>query len=202
MMRTLLLERPEIGVRTACELMGVSHSWYYERAKSSSLERAVRAVELRDAIERIALEFPGYGYRRVAKALARQGWVVNHKHVLRVMREESLLCQLKKRFVVSTTDSEHDCQKYPNLLGGAILDGPDQGWVSDITYVRLPSAFVYLAAILDAYSRVCVGWALSRWIDTHLTLLALEMALAERRPAAGLIHHSDSQNTGGRFRAA
>ena len=123
MIQTLLLERPEIGTRTACELMGVSPSWYYERAKSSSSsssERAARAVELRDAIERIVLEFPGYGYRRVAKALASQGWVVNHKRVLRVMREESLLCQLKKRFVVSTTgSSEHYHQKYPNLFLGA-----------------------------------------------------------------------------------
>jgi transposase InsO family protein len=106
------------------------------------------------------------------------------------MREESLLCQLKKRFR-PTTDSAHSLVIYPNLIKDAALDGVDQGWVADITYVRLPTTFCYLASILDDYSRYCVGWSLSRWIDTRLTLEALEMALAARRPSAGLIHHSD-----------
>ena len=136
------------------------------------------------------LEFPGYGYRRVTEALKRQGWAINHKKVLRVMRKESLLCQLKKRFS-PTTDSAHSLGIYPNLIKDAALDGPDQGWVADTTYVRLPTTFCYLASILDDYSRYCVGWSLSRWIDTRLTLEALEMALASRRPSAGLIHHSD-----------
>lgn len=99
------------------------------------------------------LGFPGYGYRRVTKQLQRDGWEANHKRVLRIMREESLLCQLKKRFVV-TTNSRHPFEAYPNLLEGMVLERPDQAWQSDITYIRLPACFVYLAAILDAYSRI------------------------------------------------
>jgi len=181
-------EHPEVPIERLCELMGVSRSWYYERPTP---EHGAHAdAELRDTIERIVLEFPGYGYRRVTAALGREGWSVNHKRVLRVMREESLLCQIKRRFKV-TTNSAHAFARYPNLIEDMELDGPDEGWVSDITYIRLPTGFCYLAAILDAYSRRCVGWCLSRQIDTRLTLSALEMALAARRPAAGLIHHSD-----------
>jgi transposase InsO family protein len=106
------------------------------------------------------------------------------------MRQESLLCQLKRRFVV-TTDSAHALRAYPNLLAGAPLAGPDRAWVADITYIRLPTAFAYLACVLDAWSRRCVGWHLSRTIDTRLTLVALDGALAARRPSPGLIHHSD-----------
>jgi transposase InsO family protein len=142
-------------------------------------------------MEALVLEFPGYGYRRVTHALRRAGWEqVNHKRVLRVMREESLLCQLKRRFVV-TTDSAHAYRTYPNLLATTTLDHLDQAWVADITYVRLPTAFVYLACLLDASSRRCIGWKLSRQIDTRLTLAALEMAVAQRQPAPGLIHHAD-----------
>jgi putative transposase len=160
------------------------------RARPTPEEKAHRDVELRDAIERIVLKFSGYGYRRVTAELCRRGWAVNHKRILRIMREESLLCQLRPRFKV-TTDSAHSFGSHPNLLKDVELDGPDQGWISDITYVRLPTSFCYLAAILDAYSRLCVGWCLSRWIDTRLTLSALEMALSSRRPTVGLIHHSD-----------
>ncbi len=181
-------KHPEISIEKLCSLMGVSRSWYYERP--SAEQKAKGYVELRDAIERIVLEFPGYGYRRVSAALRREGWSVNHKRVLRIMRQESLLCQLKRRFK-PTTDSSHSFRRYPNLVKNMGLDGPDEGWVADITYVRLPNTFCYLAAVLDAYSRKCVGWHLSRFIDTRLTLSALEMALAARRPAAGLIHHSD-----------
>ena len=136
------------------------------------------------------LAFPGYGYRRVAKALAREGWPVNHKRVRRVMRQESLLCQLKCRFV-GTTDCRHALRTYPNLVAGLELTGPDQLWVADITYIRLPTAFAYLACVLDAWSRRCVGWHLSRTIGTRLTLAALDRAVAVRCPAPGLIHHSD-----------
>jgi transposase InsO family protein len=101
-----------------------------------------------------------------------------------------LLCQLKRRFV-ATTDSRHGCRAYPNLLRGAVVDRLDQAWVADITYVRLPTTFVYLACLLDAHSRRCVGWHLARYIDTRLTLAALDQALATRRPAPGFIHHSD-----------
>ncbi len=116
--------------------------------------------------------------------------MVNHKRVLRSMRQESLLCQLQRRFVV-TTDSRHGCRVYPNLLRETVLTGLNQAWVADLTYIRLPTAFVYLACVLDAYSRRCVGWQLSREIDTTLTLDALDHALAQRCPLPGLIHHSD-----------
>jgi transposase InsO family protein len=133
-------------------------------------------LALRDAIERTVLTFPGYGYRRVAKALQRDGWVVNHKRVLRVMRRESLLCRLERGFAIATTDSRHAERAYPNLLAGMTLTGIDQAWAADITYVRLPAEFVYLACLLDAHSRRVVGWELSRRIDTSLTLAALERA--------------------------
>jgi putative transposase len=177
-----------ISERELCRLFEVSRSWYREHP--SPEEKAAQDVELRDAIERIVLEFPGYGYRRVTKELHRRGWTVNHKRVLRVMRQESLLCQIKRRFK-ATTDSMHSLKRYPNLIKGSVVDAPDRAWSADITYIRLPTSFCYLASIIDDYSRYCVGWSLSRWIDTRLTLCALRMALEGRRPEAGLIHHSD-----------
>src|SRR6266581_3591125 len=179
---------PKRSISRLCELLQVSRSWYYEQQSRPAVAEV--DVELRDAIEHIILEFAGYGYRRVTHALKRSGWQVNHKRVLRVMREESLLCQLKRRFV-PTTDSHHRYQVYPNLLATMELTAPNQAWVGDITYIRLPSCFVYLACLLDAYSRRCVGWKLSRLIDTNLALGALDMALATRSIEPGLIHHSD-----------
>jgi transposase InsO family protein len=179
---------PQLSVRRLCQLVGAGRTWYYTRP--SPEEVAARDTALRDAIERIVLAFPGYGYRRVTKALERDGWAVNHQRVLRVMRREALLCQRKRRFVV-TTDAAHGLRTYPNLLADAALTAPNQAWVADITSIRLPTAFVYLACLLDAYSRRCVGWHLSRAIDTRLTLAALDRALALRQPAPGLIHHSD-----------
>lgn len=188
MIAVLQEQFPELSLRRLCQLLGVSRSWYYAHPATNTL--AERDLELRDAIERVTLEFPGYGYRRVTHALHREGWTINHKRVLRVMRQESLLCHLKQRFLV-TTDSAHGLPTYPNLLADASLNAPNQAWVADITYIRLPTSFVYLACVLDAYSRRCVGWKLSRQIDTQLTLDALEMALTQRHPAPGLIHHSD-----------
>jgi transposase InsO family protein len=206
MIRQAHQEHPELSLRRLCALFGLSRSWYYacpEPAERATRDRAPRGTArhagpratrdraLRGAMEALVLEFPGYGYRRVTHALRRAGWEqVNHKRVLRVMREESLLCQLKRRFVV-TTDSAHAYRTYPNLLATTTLDHLDQAWVADITYVRLPTAFVYLACLLDASSRRCIGWKLSRQIDTRLTLAALEMAVAQRQPAPGLIHHAD-----------
>ena len=183
---------PGLSVRRLCDLVDVNRAWYYENQHRTLLQAGyeLEGTELRDAIEQLVLDFPGYGYRRVTKALARSGWRVNHKRVLRIMRQESLLCQLKRRFV-TTTDSNHSYRTYPNLLKGMVLSAPDQAWIADITYIRLPTAFAYLAAILDAYSRRCVGWKLSRWIDTALTLAALEEALASREVRPGLVHHSD-----------
>jgi putative transposase len=188
MIPTLQTAFPELSLRRLCPLLGVSRSGVYAPRQRPLME--AEAVALRDAIERIVLEYPGYGYRRVTHALRRQGWVVNHKRVLRVMREESLLCQLKRRFV-PTTDSRHGLGRYPNLLRDQRLWGPNQAWVADITYVRLPTAFCYLAALLDAFSRRVVGWELSSQIDTDLTLAALEGAIARRQPMPGLSHHSD-----------
>jgi putative transposase len=179
---------PQLSVRRLCTLLGVGRSWYYERSDAPT--QAERDVALREAVERIVLTFPGYGYRRVTKALQRDGWEVNHKRVLRVMRHESLLCQTRRHFEM-TTNSAHALRTYPNLLASLVLTGPDQAWVADITYIRLPTAFVYLACLLDAWSRYCVGWHLSRSIDTRLTLAALDHALLARQPAPGLIHHSD-----------
>ena len=179
---------PQVSMRQLCRWLGVGRTWYYTCPTAEA--QAARDVALRDAIERIILEFPGYGYRRVTRALHREGWTVNHKRVLRVMRQESLLCQLKRQFV-STTDSAHGYPTYPNRLAAVSLSAPNQAWVADITYVRLPTTFVYLACVLDAFSRRCVGWKLSRQIDTRLTLDALEQALLQRQPAPGLIHHSD-----------
>jgi putative transposase len=180
---------PELTVQRLCDLFGVSRSWYYKQLGEPGQDE--EEIALRDEVERIILEFPGYGYRRVTRALHRAGQIVNHKRVLRIMREESLLCQLKKRFVVKTTDSRHHFPVYPNELAGMVLTAPDQAWVADITYIRLRSAFVYLAALLDAFSRRCVGWHLSREMTTSLTLAALHQALWERKPRPGLIHHSD-----------
>lgn len=154
------------------------------------LSKWAEEAALRDAIEKIILDFAGYGYRRVTHVLQREGWKVNHKRVLRIMREESLLCHLKRHFV-HTTDSHHPFPIYPNLVNGHTPDAPDRIWVADLTYIRLQSDFVYLATILDAYSRRCIGWNLSTRIDTHLALGALEEALATREISPGLIHHSD-----------
>jgi len=171
-----------------CALLGVSRSWFYGRPRERALDPV--DVQLRADIEAIVLEHSGYGYRRVTAQLQRDGWQANHKRVLRVLREESLLCRLKRRFV-PTTDSRHGLAVYPNLLKERVLTGLNQAWVADLTYIRLPRRFCFLAAVLDAYSRRCVGYKLSLDIDTALTLAALEMALQDRRPAPGLIHHSD-----------
>jgi putative transposase len=187
-MSTLQQEFSSLSIRQLCGLLGVSRSWVY--ARPHALTQVQRDVALRDAIERIVLEFPGYGYRRVTEELHRQQWAVNHKRVLRLMRQEALLCQLQRTWM-TTTDSRHTMQTYPNLLSHLPLTRPNQAWVADITYIRLPSTFIYLACVLDAWSRRCVGWQLSRTIDTELTLAALDRAIVLRQPPAGLIHHSD-----------
>ena len=168
--------------------LGVSRSWFYAREVSVAPNAA--DIALRDAIEKLVVEYPGYGYRRVTAQLHRDGVRANHKRVLRIMREESLLCRLRRHFV-RTTDSTHGHAVYPNLLARVAPAGIDEAWVADITYIRLPRSFCYLAAVLDAFSRRCIGWRLSLDIDTRLTLDALDMALAARDVRPGLIHHSD-----------
>jgi putative transposase len=143
-------EQPQLSIRQRCSTLHVNRRWYSARLAHG--ESVDPDVELRDAIEQIILEFAGYGYRRVTHALVRTGWSVNHKRVLRLMREESRLGHLKRQFV-PTTDSHHRFQVYPNLVKGLQVDAPDVLWVADLTYIRLPSNFVYLAALLDASSR-------------------------------------------------
>lgn len=171
-----------------CQLGQVSRAGFYRSLHRTPAEDF--DLELRDAIQRIALEFPSYGWPRMTRELVRRGWVVNHKCVYRLMREDNLLCLRRRKFVV-TTDSAHDLPVYPNLAREMTLTGLDQLWVADITYIRLQVEFVYLAVILDAFSRRVIGWALERTLEDELTLAALRMALKRRKPAAGLVHHSD-----------
>jgi transposase InsO family protein len=171
------------------ELGGVSRASFY-RFDPDSRPQSDADMELRDAIQRIALEFPCYGWRRVTRELRRRGWTVNHKRVRRIMREDNLLCVRKRKFVV-TTDSNHSRMVYPNLAQEMVLTDINQLWVADITYIRLQTEFVYLAVVIDAFSRRVVGYALERTLEDDLTLGALRMALEWRRPAPGLVHHSD-----------
>src|SRR3984893_801148 len=148
-------------------------------------------MEVRSAIQQIAVEHRRrYGYRRISAELRRRGMQVNHKRVARMMRDDNLLGVQPKRFVV-TTNSNHKLEIYLNLAGRMKLTGIDQLWVADITYIRLKSEFVYLAVILDGFSRKVVGWALERTLASRLTIAALDQASAKRQPGAGLVHHSD-----------
>jgi len=177
-----------LTVERMCTLAGVSRAGLY---RFSPLPPGPDPdMELHDALQRIALEFPSYGWPRVTVELQRRGWTVNHKRVYRLMREDNLLCLRKRKFVL-TTDSDHGLPVYANLLGTLRLTGLDQLWVADLTYIRLALEFVYLAVILDAFSRRVIGWALDRTLEAALTLAALRRALAQRRPRPGLVHHSD-----------
>jgi putative transposase len=171
-----------------CELGHVSRAGLYRFEPES--EPPDQDLDLRDAIQRIALEFPCYGRPRITAELKRQGWEVNHKRVGRIMREDNLLCLRRKKFVV-TTDSNHNFRVYPNLAGTMELTGIDQLWIADITYIRLETEFVYLAVVLDAFSRRVIGWALDRSLENNLAIAALKMAFRRRTPSEGLTHHSD-----------
>ena len=178
-----------LTIERMVELGRVSRSGFY-RFGEDGPSRPDGDMELRDAIHRIALEWPSYGRPRITAELRRQGWTVNHKRVRRLLREDNLLCLRKRKFVV-TTDSNHGRKSYPNLAGKMTLTGVGQLWVADITYVRLQEEFIFLAVILDAYSRRVIGWALDRTMEDDLTLAALRMALASRSVRPGLVHHSD-----------
>ena len=171
-----------------CQTMGVSRAGYYRFLLRP--QRPEADMELRSQIQNIALRWPAYGYRRVQAELERKGWRVNHKRVLRLMRVDNLLCLRRRKFIF-TTDSTHGLPIYPNLAKDMKLTGINQLWVADITYIRLAAEFVYLAVVLDAFSRSCVGWALQRSLEAALVLEALRMALRRRHPAPGLVHHSD-----------
>ena len=178
-----------LTIERMVRLAQVSRASYY-RFEENVGSRSDSDMELRDAIQRIALEWPSYGRRRITQELRRRGWTVNPKRVHRLMREDNLLCVRKRKFVV-TTDSNHGKKVYPNLARKMVLTNVDQLWVADITYIRLREEFVFLAVILDAYSRRVIGWALERTIEDDLTLRALRMALAQRVIEPGLVHHSD-----------
>lgn len=175
-------------VRAMCHACQVSRAGLYRQRKG----RKARAedMNLRDEIQKIALEWPCYGSRRMRAELRARGRSVNRKKVQRIMREDNLLCAVKRKFVV-TTDSGHRLPVYPNLKQEMIVSAVDQLWVADITYIRLEEEFVYLAVILDAYSRRIIGWNLDDQITDSLTIAALRMALSERSVRAGLVHHSD-----------
>jgi len=170
--------------------MNLARSSFYYKSRAASPDRMKLEADLMDCIEAICLEFPRYGYRRVSQQLKREGWLVNHKKVLRLMRESDLLCQVKRKRV-KTTNSTHCLPIYPNLVKDIVISRLNQVWIADITYIRIQTGFVYLAAILDAYSRRAIGYAISESIDTALTLKALRMAMNNRHTAPGLIHHSD-----------
>jgi putative transposase len=178
-----------LTVERMVKLAHVSRASYYRFDENASTGPDPD-MDLRDAIQQIALEWPAYGRRRITKELRRRGWAVNQKRVYRIMREDNLLCLRKRKFVV-TTDSNHGRKIHPNLAGGMTLTGMDQLWRADITYIRLREEFVYLAVILDAYSRRVIGWALDRIMEDELTLSALRMALSRRVVEPGLVHHSD-----------
>jgi putative transposase len=171
--------------------MGISRSAYYDAPAIALDDTAI--VEAMCAIRD---EFEHYGWRRV-----QAGLVVNHKKVKRLMHEHDLQPRMRRRYV-ATTDSDHDHPTFRNLAKDKVVDGANQLWVADITYVAVASGFVYVAVILDAWSRRVVGYAISRSIDVRLTLAALNAAIEDRKPPAGCLHHSDSQRINASFRAA
>ena len=173
-----------------CSLAGISRAGYYRHWQASRPRQEETA--LRDRVQRLALANRHYGYRRLTAELKREGWSVNHKRVLRIAREDNLLCLRRRAFVPQTTQSEHRYKVYPNLARRLEPTAPNQLWVADITYIRLDEAFVYLTVILDAFSRKVVGWAVDNHLRASLALSALHMALAKRTVIPGaLIHHSD-----------
>ena len=176
-------------VQRMCELGGLSRAALYRFDPDA--ESLDPDLDLRDEIQHIALEFPSYGRPRITAELKRRGHEVGHRRVGRIMREDNLLCLRRRKFRVMTTDSNHQLRVYLNLAASMELTGIDQLWIADITYIRLELEFIYLAVVLDAFSRRVIGWALDRHLEDDLPIAALEMALHSRKPAAGLTHHSD-----------
>jgi putative transposase len=175
-------------VNALCQMTGLSRAGFYRwRLPPQSMPAE---MEVRDEMQKIALEWPAYGYRRITVELQRRGFDVHYKRVLRMMREDNLLCVGRRKFV-ATTDSRHKLPVYENLVRGMKVTGINQLWVADITYIRLCSEFVFLAVVLDAFSRRVIGWSLGRTLEAQLAIAALRMAFMARQPARGLVHHSD-----------
>jgi putative transposase len=177
-----------LSIQRMCEMAMVSRASFYRSWETKAPTEAEMA--LRDAIQRMAVTHRFYGYRRIAVLVQREGYEVGAKKVRRLMKEDNLLAVRRRKFV-ATTDSDHDFVVYPNLAEHVIVNDVNQLWVADITYIRLLAEFVYLAVVLDAFSRRAVGWALGRSLQTSLPLAALENAIQSRQPSPGLIHHSD-----------
>jgi len=175
-------------VSALCQMTGLSRAGYY-RWRLPPPTTPV-AMELRCQFQQVAVEWPAYGYRRITAELQRRGYEVNHKRVLRLMGEDNLLCLRRRSFVV-TTDSGHPLRVYPNLARNIRPEAINRLWIADITYIRLRAEFVYLAVVLDAFSRRVIGWALGRTLEAKLAVAALRMAIDQRKPAAGLVHHPD-----------
>jgi transposase InsO family protein len=173
-----------------CEVLQVNRAWYYAQRQPAPAPPADEQA-ICQALQELAKEFPRYGYRCMTAALRRLGYQVNHKRVLRLMHTLGLVHPPRKRRVVYTTNSKHGLRVYPNLIRDRQVTQLNQLWVADLTYIHLLEDFIYLAALLDAYSRRCIGWQLSHRLDSQLALDALNQALAERHPPVGWIHHSD-----------
>ena len=167
-----------------------SSSYYYQPVTDLQVQECSDAL-LRDHIGQRQQDFPGYGYRRLGQHMRREGIVVNDKKIRRVQRKYQLFPIRWRSFKIATTDSNHNHKVYPNLLAEKTLSGINEAWVADITYIRIRKGFVFLAAILDRYSRKVIGWAISTRIDAALCVAVLKIALEQRQPPAGCIHHSD-----------
>src|SRR5215472_19322779 len=175
-----------LAIASMCRLLGVSRAGYYRRTAAPRRGE----MPLRDEVQRVAMKWPIYGSRRITAELQRGGWQVNRKRVQRLMREDNLLCLRKRKFVV-TSDSAHGWRVYPNLAASLVMTTINQLWVADITYIRLLEEFIFLAVILDAFSRRVLGWELGESLQTSLAIRALDRAVVDRRVPAGIIHHSD-----------
>ncbi len=192
MIRQAQAQGSGLSVRHMCEVLDVNRAWYYAHQQPTPAPTPPADEQaIGQALQELAKEFARYGYRRMTAALHRMGYQVNHKRVLRLMHALGLVQPPRKRRVIYTTNSKHGLHVYPNLIHELEVSRLNQLWVADLTYIHLPEDFVYLAALLDAYSRRCIGWQLSRRLDSQLALDALNQALSERHPPAGWIHHSD-----------
>lgn len=178
-----------MSVERMCDVAGVSRATYYRQLEEKQPDEA--AMVVRAAIQEVVLaHHRRYGYRRVTKELGRRGMVVNHKRILAIMRSDNLLAVRYRKFIL-TTDSQHDCQVYVNLAVRMTVTGINQLWVADITYIRLRVEFVYLAVVIDRFSRKAIGWALDRTLAARVAVTALKLAIDRRQPPRGVVHHSD-----------
>lgn len=170
--------------------MELSSSTYYKDSKVTRSEKEESDADIRGKVEQVRITFPRAGYRPLLHHLKRSGVNIGETRLRRILGQSGLFLKPLKRYV-KTTQSDHDCLVYPNLLPELTIDGVNQVWAGDITYIRINNGFVFLAVLLDLYSRKVIGWAISKRIDGKLTLDALKMAIQRRQPPQGVIHHTD-----------